>query len=48
MMQTVMDTNVIIAFADEEKDKDLKAIEKILEEVPRGKIQPFISSLTLA
>ena len=47
-MKLVLDTGVIIAFVNEEKDKSLESIEKILELAKNRKVQVYISSITIS
>lgn len=48
MEPIVLDTNIILALANEEADKDIHAIEDILHNVSAGRVEAFVSSLTLA
>ncbi|MBS3050540.1 MAG: PIN domain-containing protein [Candidatus Aenigmarchaeota archaeon] len=47
-MRLVLDTGIIIAFVNEEKDKSLKSVEKIFELTKNGKLQTSISSITIS
>ncbi len=47
-MGVVIDTNVIIAFANAEDDKDLGSIEKIYELVLSKRMRALISAITIS
>ena len=47
-MGLVLDTNIPIAFANSEKDKDIMAIEKIYDLISGKKFDAFISAITIS
>ncbi|MEK6888333.1 MAG: PIN domain-containing protein [Candidatus Aenigmatarchaeota archaeon] len=47
-MNFLLDTGIIIAFVNAEKDKSLESIERIFELTKSKKLQIFISSITIS
>lgn len=47
-MNLLLDTGIVIAFVNEEKDKSLESIQKIFELAKNRKLQVFVSSITIS
>lgn len=47
-MRLVIDTNIIIAFVNQEKDKDLEALERFFNSVKSRTSKAYISAITIS
>jgi len=44
----VIDTNILVAFAKEEEDKDLKAVERLFLSMKEGNVKSFMPSIVIS
>ena len=47
-MRLTLDTGIILAFVIQEADKDLESLDKLFMSIKTGKLQAFISAITIS